>query len=59
MMFERELQCMYQQWCQGNSDYLYRYMDFVEFIAKQHNVSPDTLMRELQKYHWFKRPEVY
>ena len=55
-MWERHLQCMYQQWCQGNEDYLYRYMDFVEFVARQNNMNVDTMMRELQKYYWFKSP---
>ena len=58
-MWERHLQCMYQQWCQGNEDFLYRYMDFVEFVARQNNMNVDSMMRELQKYYWFKRPNSY
>ena len=58
-MWERHLQCMYQQWCQGNEDYLYRYMDFVELVARQNNMNVDSMMRELQKYYWFKRPNTY
>lgn len=55
-MWEKHLLSMYQQWCQGNADYLYRYMDFVEFVAGQNNMTVDAVMRELQKYYWFKRP---
>ena len=57
-MWETNLVCMYQQWCQGNDDYLYRYMDFVEMVAKNQHMNVDDVMREMQKYHWFKRPEV-
>jgi hypothetical protein len=32
-------------------------MDFVELVARQNNMNVDTVMRELQKYYWFKRPE--
>jgi hypothetical protein len=55
-MWERHLLSMYQQWQQGNEDYLYRYMDFVEYVAQQQNTPVDAVMRELQKYYWFKRP---
>ena len=58
-MWERHLQCMYQQWCQGNENYLYRYMDFVDLVAGQNNMNVDSMMRELQKYYWFKRPNTY
>ena len=58
-MWERHLQCMYQQWCQGNENYLYRYMDFVELVAGQNNMNVDSMMRELQKYYWFKIPNTY
>jgi ClpP class serine protease len=47
---------MYQQWQQGNEDYLYRYMDFAELVARNNNMTVDAVMRELQKYYWFKRP---
>lgn len=55
-MWERHLLSMYQQWQQGNEDYLYRYMDFAEYVAQQQNTTVDAVMRELQKYYWFKRP---
>ena len=47
---------MYQAWRQGNEDYLYRYMDFAEFVASQHNICVDAAIGELQKYYWFKYP---
>ena len=50
---------MYQQWQQGNEDYLYRYMDFAELVAKHNNMTVDAVMRELQKYYWFQRPNSY
>jgi len=56
-MWEHHLQSMYQQWQQSNNDYLYRYMDFAELAAKENNMTVDAVMRELQKYYWFKRPE--
>ncbi len=55
-MWERHLLSMYQQWQQGNEDYLYRYMDFAELVARNNNMTVDAVMRELQKYYWFKRP---
>jgi len=55
-MWEKHLHNMYQQWCQGNEDYLYRYMDFVEFVARQNHINVDAMMQELQKYNWFKMP---
>jgi hypothetical protein len=57
-MWEKHLLSMYQQWQQGNEDYLYRYMDFAELVAKQHNMNVDAVIRELQKYYWFQRPNT-
>jgi hypothetical protein len=50
---------MYQQWQCSNEDYLYRYMDFAELVARHNNMTVDAAMRELQKYYWFKRPNSY
>jgi hypothetical protein len=58
-MWERHLQSMYQQWCQGNNGYLYRYLDFVELVASQNNMNSDNVLQELQNYSWFKRPNNY
>ena len=56
-MWEKHLQCMYQQWQQGNQDYMFRYMDFAELVAGHNNMTVDAVMRELQKYHWFQQPD--
>jgi hypothetical protein len=53
-MWEHQLLNMYQQWQQGNEDYMYRYMDFAELAAGRNNMTVDAMMRELQKYYWFK-----
>lgn len=55
-MWERHLMSMYQQWQQGNEDYLYRYMDFAELVAIHNNMTVDAVIRELQKYYWFNMP---
>ena len=57
-MQEQHLHHMYQQWQQGNQDYMYRYMDFAELAARYNNMTVDAVMRELQKYYWFKRPHT-
>lgn len=56
-MWEKHLHSMYQQWCQGNEDYQIRYMDFVNLVACQNNKNADATLQELQRYHWFKRPD--
>jgi len=55
-MWETHLRHMYQQWQCGNEDYLYRYMDFAELAARHNNMTVDAIMKELQRYHWFKIP---
>ncbi len=55
-MWERHLHNMYQQWQQGNEDYIYRYMDFAVLAAQRNNTSPDAILIELQKYNWFMLP---
>lgn len=52
-MNSRELQLMYQQWCQGNDDYNFRWLDFVEMAARQFNQPESEVLRELQKHYWF------
>ena len=56
-MFESELHRMYQAWQQGNEHYIRDWADFVECAARWNNTSGDVIMRELQKYYWFKRGE--
>lgn len=53
-MFESELQRMYQAWQQGNENYVRDWADFVEYAAKWNKTSGDEIMRQLQKYYWFK-----
>ena len=52
-MTGRELQHMYQQWCQGNDAYNFRWLDFVEMAARQFQQPESELLRELQKHYWF------
>jgi hypothetical protein len=45
---------MYQAWQQGNENYVRDWARFVEWAARQNNTTADNIMRELQKYSWFK-----
>ena len=45
---------MYQAWQQGNENYVLDWVEFVEWAAHQNNTTADAVMRELQKYSWFK-----
>jgi hypothetical protein len=49
----RFLQSIYQQWCQGQTNAAFRYIDFLEMASKQMGIAQDQLMRELQKCYWF------
>ena len=52
-MTSKELQMMYQQWCQGNEQSDFRWLDFVEMAARQFRQPESEVLRELQKHHWF------
>jgi hypothetical protein len=52
-MSERELKNMYQQWSQGNDDYNFRWLDFVEMAARHFKQPENEVLRELQKHYWF------
>ena len=54
-MFESELQRMYQAWMQGNENYIRDWANFVEQAARWNNTTKDVIMKELQKYYWFKK----
>jgi hypothetical protein len=54
-MYESELHRMYQAWQQGNDNYVRDWANFVEWAAKWNNTTGDVIMRELQKYYWFKK----
>ena len=55
MLDSRSLQHMYQAWIQGNENYVRDWYAFVEFAARQCGTTGDVVMKELQKYYWFKR----
>ena len=55
MLDSRTLQHMYQAWSQGQEDYVRDWCKFVEFAARQCNTTSDQVMKELQKYYWFRR----
>lgn len=54
-MSEQELHRMYQAWQQGNDNYIRDWSYFVEHAAKWCNTTGDVIIRELQKYYWFKQ----
>jgi hypothetical protein len=49
------LQMMYQQWCngQGGDEIMNRWVEFIEFAARQTGAQQDEVMRALQKTYWF------
>jgi len=55
MISGTELFKMYQAWQQGNENYIRDWANFVECAAKWNQTTSDNIMRELQKYYWFKR----
>ncbi|CAB4241815.1 hypothetical protein UFOVP71_353 [uncultured Caudovirales phage] len=50
------LQHMYQQWCNGQTEQMYRWLDFVEFAAKQTNQNREELEQALKNTRWFEWP---
>ena len=56
-MNNRMLQEMYQQWADGQSDVARRWLEFVEMAARVHRITPDQVMKELQKCSWFLKGE--
>jgi len=55
MLDLRQVQHMYQQWCQENDAHVYRWLDFVELVSKATSIAQDEIIRQLQKTHWFER----
>jgi hypothetical protein len=53
-MTERNLQHIYQAWQQGNEHYVRDWAKFVEHAARCNRTTGDIIMKELQKYYWFK-----
>lgn len=56
MMNLNFLQHMYQQWCNGQTEQMYRWLDFVEFAAKQTNQNREELEQALKNTRWFEWP---
>lgn len=56
-MFERDLQHMYQQWQQGNTDATHGWMVFVDMVCKVNQISQHQLIEQLEKYKWFKKSD--
>jgi len=55
-MLGQHLHNMYQQWQQDNDQYIEDWSFFVELAAKEYHTSQDEIIRELQKYSWFRWP---
>lgn len=54
-MQEQQLLHMYQAWQQGQDDYARNWQRFVILAAGWCAVSSDDVLRELEKYNWFKK----
>ena len=52
-MYERDLQHMYQAWCQDNTNAKRDWYHFMQFAARHCGKDDVDVMRELQKYQWF------
>ena len=59
LMLNRNLINIYQQWRQGNDDYISRYMEFVEMVSRMHNLTPEESMSMLEKTYWFQKPNNF
>ena len=51
----RHLEHIYQQWQQGNSNYIIRYMDFVQIASKILNRPAEESLRILEQTIWFRK----
>jgi hypothetical protein len=47
---------MYQQWQQGNANYIHDWVRFVELASREFKKPEDEIIRELQKQRWFQWP---
>ena len=50
------LQHIYQQWANGNDNYIERYMDFVKLVSKMYNYTTQESLKFLEETPWFKKP---
>jgi hypothetical protein len=55
-MTGQHLQSMYQQWQQDNDQFIEDWLTFVELAAREYRTNEDIIIRELQKYSWFRWP---
>lgn len=53
----RQLQIMYQQWCNGQEQVVFLWAEFIEFAAKQTRYNISELESELKKTRWFEWPQ--
>jgi hypothetical protein len=53
MYDDRFLHMVYQQWMQGNDEYMYTWRQFVELAARLNHTTFEKMFEELQKYSWF------
>jgi len=53
MINERQLQHMYQQWCQGRDTVAQDWSYFVEFAAQKTEIPANEMMMLLQRCDWF------
>jgi len=59
LMLDRNLIHIYQQWQQGNENYVGRYMEFVEMVARMHNITPEESLSLLENTYWFRKPNNF
>jgi hypothetical protein len=58
-MLERNLNHMYQQWRQGNNNYISRYMEFVEMVSRMNNLTTEASLTLLENTYWFRKPNNF
>ena len=53
-MNEIFLKMMYQQWQQGQTQYIRRWEDFAKMAAHNQSITLEQMTRVLKQYTWFK-----
>jgi hypothetical protein len=54
-MMQNNLQHIYQAWQQGNDHYVRDWAHFVEWAASITNTTSDSILKQLENCHWFKK----
>jgi hypothetical protein len=54
MFNERWVQTVYQQWMQGQEEYVYRWEEFVRLAASISSTTVEIMEEQLKKCGWFK-----